>query len=118
MAGAEVDQMNLKLTINNIQAGTATVSIPQRGVAETNFDLTTGLTGRNKALISFNDFPVSFDNEFYLALNFTDKINILEINRARSPLPWNAFSVIKKYLISKVLRSAILITACFHKPTW
>jgi hypothetical protein len=84
---SEVDQMNLKLTINNIQAGTATVSIPQRGIAETNFDLTTGLTGRNEALISFNDFPVSFDNEFYLALNFTDKINILEIKPGQEVTP-------------------------------
>jgi hypothetical protein len=83
----EVDQLNLKLAINNIQAGTATVSIPQRGVAETNFDLTTGLRGLNKALISFNDFPVSFDNEFFLALNFTDKINILEIKAGRESTP-------------------------------
>lgn len=83
----EIDQLNLKLTINNIQAGTATVSIPPRGVAETNFDLTTGLTGLNKALVSFNDFPVSFDNEFYLALNFTEKINILEIKPTRDATP-------------------------------
>ncbi len=76
---ADVDQLNLKLTINNIQAGAATVNIAQHGVAETTFDLTTGLAGLNKAEISFNDFPVSFDNEFFLALNFTDKISILEI---------------------------------------
>jgi hypothetical protein len=76
---SEIDQLNVKLTINNVQAGTAAVSIPQHGVAETTFDLTTGLAGLNKAQVSFNDFPVSFDNEFYLALNFTDKISILEI---------------------------------------
>ena len=75
----EVDQLSIKLSINNIQAGTASVNIPSRGLAETSFDLTTGLTGLNKALLSFNDFPVSFDNEFFVALNFTDKVNILEI---------------------------------------
>jgi hypothetical protein len=83
----EVEQLNLKLAINNIQAGTASVSIPERGVAETSFDLTSGLRGLNKALISFNDFPVSFDNEFFLALNFTDKINIIEIKAARESTP-------------------------------
>lgn len=75
----DVDQLNLKLTINGIQAGTATVSIPAGALMETSFDLTTGLLGLNRAVISFNDFPVSFDNEFYLALNFTNKISIVEI---------------------------------------
>lgn len=83
----EVDQLNLKLTINNIQAGTAQVDIPQGGIAETTFDLTTGLSGLNKGQISFNDFPVSFDNEFFLALNFTDKINILEIKADNAVTP-------------------------------
>jgi hypothetical protein len=84
---SEVDQLNLKLTINGIQAGTASVSIPQHGRAETNFDLTTGLSGLNRGLISFNDFPVSFDNEFFLALNFTNKINILEVRPGTESTP-------------------------------
>jgi hypothetical protein len=83
----EVDQLNLKLTINGVQAGTATVDIARGGVAETNFDLTTNLKGLNKATISFSDFPVSFDNEFFLALNFTDKINIIEIRPTQASTP-------------------------------
>jgi hypothetical protein len=75
----EVNQLNLKLAINDIQAGTTAVDIPAGGLTETSFDLTTGLTGFNRAVVSFNDFPVSFDNEFYLALNFTNKISIIEI---------------------------------------
>ena len=75
----EVNQLNLKLTINDIQAGTVSVDIPAGGLTETSFDLTTGLSGFNRALVSFNDFPVSFDNEFFLALNFTSKIAIIEI---------------------------------------
>jgi hypothetical protein len=84
---SEVDQLNLKLTINNIQAGTASVSIPQHGRAETNFDLTTGLIGLNRGVISFNDFPVSFDNEFFLALNFKNKINIVEVRPGAESTP-------------------------------
>ena len=37
----EVNQLNLKLAINDIQAVTVTVDIPPGGVTETNFDLTT-----------------------------------------------------------------------------
>ncbi|MFZ6011222.1 MAG: vWA domain-containing protein [Bacteroidota bacterium] len=83
----EVDQLIVKLTINNIQAGTAAVNIPPGGLAETSFDLTTGLAGLNRAVITFNDFPISFDNEFYLALNFSNKVNVLEIKRAAAPTP-------------------------------
>jgi hypothetical protein len=81
------DQLVLRLTINDIQAATAAVDIPAGGVSETSFDLSAGLSGLNKGHISFNDFPVSFDNDFYLALNFTDKINVLEIKPDQSSTP-------------------------------
>jgi hypothetical protein len=83
----DVDQLNLKLTINNIQSGAGTIDVPQGGVAETTFDLATGLSGLNEARISFNDFPVSFDNEFFFALNFTDKIKVVEIKKDNLTTP-------------------------------
>jgi hypothetical protein len=83
----DVDQLNLKLTINNIQAAATAVSVPQGGIYEASFDLATGLSGLNEARVSFNDFPVSFDNEFYLALNFTDKIRVLEIKNTAAATP-------------------------------
>jgi hypothetical protein len=75
----EVNQLNLKLSLNDIQAGTSAIDIPQGGVTEAEFDLASSLSGLNTAKISFNDFPVSFDNEFYLAVNFTSKIRVIEI---------------------------------------
>lgn len=83
----EVNQLNLKLTINEIQAGTATVDIPAGGMTATDFDLTIGLSGLNRATVSFNDFPVSFDNEFFLTLNFASKISIIEIKPTSEMTP-------------------------------
>lgn len=74
-----VEQLLVKLSVNGIQTGTASVNITAKGVAESSFDLTTGLNGVSRATVSFNDYPVSFDNEFYLALNFSEKIRVLEI---------------------------------------
>ena len=68
-----------KLSINGIQSATAAVDIEPNSVAETSFDLSSGLTGLNEAAISFSDFPISFDNEFFLALNFSNRINVVEI---------------------------------------
>ncbi|CAN5401661.1 BatA and WFA domain-containing protein [soil metagenome] len=69
----------LKLTINDIQSGTASVNLESNSSAIAQFDLSLGLTGWNKGVISFTDFPVSFDNEFYITLNFSEKIKVVEI---------------------------------------
>ncbi|MEJ0056737.1 MAG: BatA domain-containing protein, partial [Bacteroidota bacterium] len=69
----------LKLTINDVQSGTASVNLESNSSAVARFDLAQGLKGWNKAVISFTDFPVSFDNEFYFTLNFSDKIKIVEV---------------------------------------
>ncbi len=82
-----IDQLNIRFSINNIQAGTATVSIPQKGTAEATFDLTAVLMGRSELQISFNDNPINFDNTFFLTLNFTDKIRVLEIKNTLQPTP-------------------------------
>lgn len=81
----DVEQLNLKLTVNEIQSATASVDIPKKGFREARFDLATGLSGYNEARVSFNDYPISFDNEFFLALNFTDKINVVELRRSARP---------------------------------
>ena len=81
----DIEQLNLKLTINAIQSATAAVNIPKKGFREAHFDLANGLSGLNEAKISFNDFPVSFDNEFFLAFNFTEKINVVEIRNSTQP---------------------------------
>jgi hypothetical protein len=82
-----VEQLLVKLSVNGIQTGTASVNIAAKGIAETTFDLTTGLSGVSKATVSFNDYPVSFDNEFYLALNFSEKIRVLEIKSKEGDTP-------------------------------
>lgn len=68
-----------KLTINGIQAGTSSVTIQSNSSVETTFDLSRGLTGYNKAILSFSDFPVSFDNEFYFTLNYSGRLRVVEI---------------------------------------
>lgn len=77
--GKAVEQLLVKLSVNGIQTGTASVNIAAKGVVESSFDLTTGLNGVSRAIVSFNDYPVSFDNEFFLALNFSEKIRVVEI---------------------------------------
>lgn len=82
-----VEQLLVKVSMNGIQTGTSSVNIAAKGLTETSFDLVTGLHGISRATVSFNDYPVSFDNEFYLALNFTEKIRVVEIKSKNEVTP-------------------------------
>jgi hypothetical protein len=75
----KIEGLVTKLIINKIQAATASVSLEPHSMAEATFDLATGLTGNNEAVISFSDFPVSFDNDFYYTLNYSGKLKVIEL---------------------------------------
>lgn len=74
-----VEGLVTKLTINEVQAATSSVTIEPNSFIETSFDLARGLKGFNKAMLSFSDFPVSFDNEFYFTLNYSGRLKVVEI---------------------------------------
>lgn len=72
----------IKLTINEVQSGTASVDLDPQAMAVVKFDLSQGLRGMNRLELSFTDFPVSFDNLFYLTLNLSSKIRIVEVSNS------------------------------------
>ncbi|MCB0500025.1 MAG: VWA domain-containing protein [Cyclobacteriaceae bacterium] len=79
MGSKRTDGLNVKLVVNGVQTGAVSVDLAPNSYAETSFDLATGTRGLNAAKISFTDFPISFDNEFYFALNFTETIKVVEV---------------------------------------
>ncbi len=69
----------IKLTMNEVQSGTASVDLEPNAFAVVKFDLVQGLRGMNRLVLSFTDFPVSFDNLFYLTLNVSGRIRVVEV---------------------------------------
>lgn len=80
-----IEGLIVKLTINGIQNATASATLEPNSTSEVDFDLTAPLLKFNEAKISFNDYPVSFDNDFYFTLNFGNKINVTEIKPSANP---------------------------------
>jgi len=80
-----VDGLVIKLSINGWQAAATSVTITPNSFTEVPFDIATGLKVNNRVIVSFNDFPVSFDNQFFFALNYTTKLNVLEIKTNSQP---------------------------------
>jgi hypothetical protein len=87
----KLDGLVVKLSINQRQEATATVSIEPQGTTTTAFNLAGGWRGRNRAVVSFNDFPISFDNEFYFTLAERKPLRIVEI---KGPLATNRITAV------------------------
>jgi hypothetical protein len=71
----------VKLTINGVQEATASATLDPDSHGEISFDISTGLSGLNGGVVSFNDFPGTFDNEFFFTLNFSRQLRIMEIRQ-------------------------------------
>jgi hypothetical protein len=82
-----VEGLVTKLFINSVQASAASINIEPNSTNSLVFDLPTNLNGLNKAVLSFSDYPVSFDNEFYFTLNLTTKLKVIEIKSVKEVTP-------------------------------
>jgi hypothetical protein len=69
----------LKLNLDNTQASTASVNVPANGSAIARFNFNLKGKGFKKGQITFDDFPVTFDNSYYFVLNASPLIRILHI---------------------------------------
>lgn len=81
------DQVRVKLLVNGIQAGTSTVSVPAGGSTPVTFDLTEKNDGYERLAVELNDNPINFDNEFYVTLNFSERMRVVEIRSTTTPTP-------------------------------
>ncbi len=74
-----VENLIIRLLINEQQVGSGSVDINAYATSTVSFPLNFPLQQQNQCRIVFEDYPVTFDNEFFFTLNLGDKINVLEI---------------------------------------
>ncbi|WKN41194.1 BatA domain-containing protein [Tunicatimonas pelagia] len=77
--GEAVENLIVRLLINEQQVGSGSVDINAYATNTVNFPLNFPLQQQNQCRVVFEDYPVTFDNEFFFTLNLGDKINVLEI---------------------------------------
>ncbi|MDQ3394254.1 MAG: BatA domain-containing protein [Bacteroidota bacterium] len=79
-SGEGIQDLIVKLFINEVQVANTSINIAAQGNNVLQFDIAPGLLQKNnQCRINFEEFPVTFDNEFYFALNTAERISILEI---------------------------------------
>jgi Aerotolerance regulator N-terminal len=72
----------VKLFIDNVQISTAPVSLPANGTATTSFNFNVRGKGFKRGRITFDDYPIAFDNEYFFVLNASPLIRVLHIQGA------------------------------------
>jgi hypothetical protein len=75
----EVKDLNLKFYVENVQVSSAGINIPPKSKAKTQFVFNINSVGQKRCKISFEDYPIAFDNEYYFVLNVSPKIKILHL---------------------------------------
>lgn len=75
----EARNVVLKLNLDNTQASTASVNVPANGSATARFNFNLKGKGYKKGHITFDDFPVTFDNDYYFVLNASPLIRVLHV---------------------------------------
>lgn len=74
-----VEDMQVSLTINGMQVANSSISIPARGQEQLSFQLNFAMQPFNRCVLSFEDYPVTFDNEFFFVIREAGKVAVLEI---------------------------------------
>lgn len=75
----ERNQVTVRMVLDGLQAGTATTTLAAHTFSEVSFELPATKRGVRKAIVSFADAPVTFDNEMYAVIDFSDRFTVLEI---------------------------------------
>ena len=71
----------VRLIINDQQVANASLSISPFSSDTLRFPLNFPLEASNRCQLVFEDYPATFDNEFYFTINLGDKISVLEITQ-------------------------------------
>ncbi len=77
----------VRMLINDQQVANGSVNLPANDTAQITFGLNFPLEKTNRCQVVFEDYPVTFDNEFYFSLNLGDRIRILEITQGTTRQP-------------------------------
>lgn len=78
-----VKDLLIKLYLNEQQNASITIDIAAQSTKTLSFELGQSIKARNFGMISIEEFPVTFDNDFHFAFNQASKIRIAEIKGSK-----------------------------------
>lgn len=80
----KLEKIPVKLSINGTQKAIATADLEAGGATVISIPFTIYQAGRQQAEIEVTDYPVTYDDKFYLSFEVTSSIKVLSINSGAS----------------------------------
>jgi hypothetical protein len=75
-----VEKVSVKLNLNGVQRSVGTTDISANSFEVVKLGFTNAATGIQFAEISLEDYPITYDDKYYLSYNLASSINILSVN--------------------------------------
>jgi hypothetical protein len=79
-SGSSLEKIPVKLTINGTQKAIATAGLEADGSSVISIPFTIYQPGIQQAIVELTDYPVTYDDKFYLSFDVTSSIKVLTIN--------------------------------------
>lgn len=80
----------IKVFLNEIQSSNATIDINANSRQEIVFDLGFELDKVSQGRVSIEDYPVTFDNDFYFTIDRANKVDIVEVKSGLETSPFES----------------------------
>ncbi|MFZ7113981.1 MAG: vWA domain-containing protein [Bacteroidota bacterium] len=78
--GTDVENIPLKLLINDTQKAIASISVNSNSSVETKLNFTISTGGWQRAQLNIADYPITFDDNFFFNFNVRTNLQVLCIN--------------------------------------
>jgi hypothetical protein len=75
----DAEDVPIKIFLNEVQASNASVNVPAFSSITQTFDLGFNLESTNTGRINIEDYPVTFDNDFFFMIDLGKKVSVMEI---------------------------------------
>lgn len=83
-----VEHLNVKLIIDGDQVATAGIDIEPNTYTTADFSFALNAGGTKRCKVVFEDYPVTFDNEYYFVLKVAPQVNIVHLHQqSRNYIP-------------------------------
>lgn len=76
----DIENGTLKLFINNVQVSLSSFNVSAGNKKDVNISFTVKFKGINKGVLKIEDYPITYDDNFYFSFNAQTTINAIVIN--------------------------------------
>lgn len=79
-----VENLTVQLLVDEAQVSSQIVTIPARGVVAAPFNFTVRGKGFKRGRVTFEDSPITFDNDYFFVLNAAPRVRVLHLYGTKS----------------------------------